>query len=332
MGTETAPTAPAPATSPFLGPHHLVHRPDTPEAFALDSASPVRQDFVFAAELPEDHPLFSDHSAPFHDLLFPVEALRQAALFAARHYFGVPAHRRIAVASCGVEVGDIRPWRRTGGAAAFSLGLALTPHDVVGGVPRRMVCRGTMAVDGVPCGTAEATLLFVMPGVYRKHRAQGRRDSDRVPASLPVASGAPAPGQVGRRSARNVVIGRPLARREQGLVLPVDALAARAALPGEPGEVPPALFLEASRQSALLAAAAIYGFSPDHALVTRWDASFRGFAEPDLPLACTVSRTARRGVRPVRDEAGRPVVDLRIGFVQGGRSVARASATVLQDC
>lgn len=325
----------------FLDPQHLVHKPDSPEEFLLDAGMPVRQSFGFATELPDKHPLFSDTATPFHDLLFPVEALRQAALFAARQYFRVPGKRITAVSASGTEITDMTTWRRSGNGSRLALDLALTPVDVVTGVPRGLECEATVSIDGRSCGTADARLVFLSPGVYRGHREAGRRHSEEsIAAGWHVEpAGVPAPEQVGHHDARNVLVGLSAEGEEpdERLLFPIDSEAANAVLSDGSGEVPPALFLEASRQAALLAAAELHGFVPSHALLTRWQATFRGFAEPGLPMYCAVrDASAEDGADParamVRDAAGRPAASLRLMFLQGDREVARVSATVLQDC
>lgn len=332
-----------PTLSPFFGgPQHLVHKPESPEAFLLDAGAPVRQSFTFATELPETHPLFSDMASPFHDLLFPVEALRRVALFAARQYFRVPSQRITAVSASGVEITDVEPWRRAEGSAWLALELILVPVNVVTGVPRGLECEAVVSIDGRRCGAADAQLVFLTPGVHRGHRAAGQRASEQSLAAghgRIVSAGAPSPERVGHRSARNVLVGLPVegagAGPDENLVFPVDADAARAALGGADDEVPAALFLEASRQVTLLAAAELLGFVPSHALLSRWQASFRGFAEPGLPLHCVVRADEPEGSgagRTPRDEAGRPTARLRLEFLQGERVVAEASASVLQDC
>ncbi|RMB83497.1 AfsA-related hotdog domain-containing protein [Streptomyces shenzhenensis] len=331
-------TAPSPA---FLGPHHLVHRPASPEAYLLKATAPVRQNFAFSAELPAEHPLFGDCVSRYHDLLFPVESLHQTMLFAARRYFRVPPGWHPVVASGSAAITRLDAWRRRGPRAGIALHLGMTPLDVVAGVPRGLECEAAVSIDGERCGTASARLVFLTQGVYRGHRDLGRRQST---ASLtgwddePRPAGVPRPEQVGHRDSRNVLVGLPERTGAEGheeLAFPIDAKAA-AGLRLEadaPDEVPPMLFLEVSRQVGLLATAELRGFVPSHAVLSRWQATFRGFAEPGLPLHCTVRESARRtDGRVCRDTAGRPVVELRLSFLQGSRVVARISASVLQDC
>ncbi|MFG2598733.1 AfsA-related hotdog domain-containing protein [Streptomyces sp. NPDC048462] len=327
--------APSPSAS-FLGPHHLVHCPDTPEAFVLASTEPVRQHFAFSTELPQDHPLFSDATAPFHDLLYPVESLRQTALFAAGRYFRVPENRRTLVTTSAAVVTDVAPWQRSRTGSQLGLDLDLTPTEVVKGVPRGMRCRASVSIDGAQCGTAEARLLFLMPGVYRNHRTHGRQESDHSAqrnSGLPPGHATPAPSLVGRGSARNVMIGLPFDESEEGLTFPVDVPAAREVLPDAGHEVPASLFLETSRQAALFAAGELYGFAPSHTLLTNWRASFRGFAEPGLPLRCSVQPLGEQaGSELRRNASGQPVAELRLTFVQGSRVVSTVAASVLQIC
>ncbi|MFG3255682.1 AfsA-related hotdog domain-containing protein [Streptomyces sp. NPDC048172] len=333
----------------FLGPHHLLYQPDTPEGFVLGAVTPVRQRFAFSAELPGEHPLFTDLAAPFHDLLLPVESLRQAALFAAHQYFRVPERRHAVIAEGGATVTDLTPWRRTHGAngsqgAQLALELELTPVDVVRGVPRGLEADAVVSIGGHRCATARARLVFATPGVYRSHRAAGLRESAAATAQERVrtSDGAPEPHQVGRVSARNVLLGPPTedpggdgpGPDDGTLLFPVDTRAAAEALQAMPGELPPALFLEASRQAALVAAAGRHGFAPAHSVMTHWHASFRGFAELGHPLWCEVRHHSRAGGggEPARDAGDRPTSEWRLVFSQGNRTVARIHASVLQDC
>ncbi|MGW3953159.1 AfsA-related hotdog domain-containing protein [Streptomyces sp. NPDC004752] len=332
-------TAPSPS---LLGAHHLVHRPASPEAFLLKATAPVRQNFAFSAELPEEHPLFGDCVSQYHDLLFPVESLHQTMLFAARRYFRVPPGWHPVVASGSAAITRLDAWRRGEGPTGIALELGMTPLDVVAGVPRGLECEAAVSIDGERCGTAAARLVFLTQGVYRGHRDLGRRQSEQSLAGWddePYPQGVPRPEQVGHRDGRDVLVGLPERTGADGhaeLAFPIDARAAAGLLrcaPDAPDEVPPMLFLEVARQVGLLATAELRGFVPSHAVLSRWQASFRGFAEPGLPLHCTVRESVRRtDGRVCRDAAGRPVVELRLSFLQGSRVVARISASVLQDC
>lgn len=324
----------------LLGPHHLLHRPQTPEAFLLQSTPPVPQQFAFSAELPGDHPLFGDGVAAFHDLLSAVESLRQTAVFAARRCFRIPESRRMVLTFGATGITDVEPWRRTSGSAQIALDLRVAPADIVNGVPHSLSCGATVDIDGRRCGTADARIAFPTPLVHRHHWNKGRPESAHRAAELhgaPSAHHSPAPERTGRRSTRNVLIGMPVdgvpGTRDDGLTFPVDVLAARRVLPDASDAYTTALFLEVSRQAALFTATELHGFQPAHAVLSHWQASFRGFADPGLPLYCTVrpaDGTAAAGLR--RDERERPVAELRLAFTQGGRLVSESSVSVLQDC
>jgi hypothetical protein len=335
--TDAGPLQVPPPAAAFLGPHHLVQRPDTPEGFLHSATPPGRHRFGFSAQLPDRHPLFADSTAPFHDVLYPMESLRQMAVFTAVRYFRVPGNRRILLADCAFSLTALHSWQRDAPAGArLSLDLDLTPADVVKGVPRSMECGATISIDDEPCGTARARLVFLMPGVYRKHRAHSRRESERTAgrnSGLPLGHGIPGAELVGRCSARNVLIGLPLEEDGEFLTFPVNIPAAREVLPDSGPEVPAALFLEASRQAALFGVGELYGLAPGHAVLTRWEAAFHGFAEPGLPLLCSV-RPRRRGApgEVLRDSAGRPFAELTLVFTQGIRVVAEMTTSVLQIC
>ncbi|WP_282702186.1 AfsA-related hotdog domain-containing protein [Streptomyces sp. CC219B] len=332
------PAASARDSRGLVAPLHLLHRPATPEGFLLDATAPEEQHFALSTELPVGHETFNDGPGTFHDLLFVAETLRHATRFVAQQYFRVPAERPTVFVSSGLDVLDLAPWRRTGRPAHLTLDITLTPGDVVNGVPRGLDCHSEVAIDGVGCGSASARLQFLMPGVYRSHREAGRQESlrsaapaGRPPASMTAARKEPVtvtPESVGRRDPRNVVVGPPLLAPYGEFVLPVAAAPSHEVFAAVPGDhVPGPVFLEASRQASLLAAAELHGLRPAHAVLTRWRASFRGFGDADLPLTCTVVAED-----PVRDEAGRPTVRTRLAFSQGSRVLCTASAALLQDC
>ena len=113
----------------------------------------------------------------------------------------------------------------------------------------------------------------------------------------------------------------------------MDLLTATRVLPDATDAFTSALLMEASRQSALFAAAELHGFAPAHALLSHWRTSFRGFAERGLPLSCTVRTGGQdQAGELTRDSHGRPCAALELCFTQGTRLVAEASVGVLQDC
>ncbi|CAL9618385.1 AfsA-related hotdog domain-containing protein [Streptomyces sp. enrichment culture] len=335
--TSLAPDAYPPADQGFVAPLHLLYRPETPEGFLLDATAPAEQHFVLSAELPRGHPTFNDGPGGFHDLLFVAECLRQATHFVAHQYFRVPADRPAVFVSSGLDVLRLAPWRDSGGPAHVSLDITLTPLDVVHGIPRGLDCRGAVAIEGVACGSARARLMFLMPKVYESHRALGRRESlySTSPATPRAAAGtggpepaAVQPGRVGRGRPDNVVVGPPRGAFDGEFVLPVVVAPEHEVFRARPGgHVPGPVFLEASRQATLIAAAELHGFEAAHTVLTRWQASFRGFGDADLPMTCTVAADD-----PARDAAGRPSARTRLAFSQGSRVLCTASATLLQDC
>jgi hypothetical protein len=332
-GSTATATAAAPDTEParaLPGPLHLLHRPVTSEGFLLDATAPEEQHFALSAELPYSHALFNDGPGTFHDVLFPAETLCQATRFVAHQYFRVPEDRPEVFASSSVDVLALEPWRRSGRPAHLALELTLTPVDVVNGVPRGLDCLGRAAIDGVRCGVTRAKLVFVMPGVHRSHREHGRCESlhGTAPVPPPGSRSTVPPERVGRGEARNVLVQAPIGAQDGEFVLPVVLSPGHEVFsPRADGLIPSSVYLEASRQAALLVAAELHGFAPGHAVLTHWRVSFRGLGDADLPLSCAVSSR-----RLTRDAAGRPTARMRVVFSQGSRIVASASAALLQDC
>lgn len=324
-------TAAPPVTVHGLA-HHLLHRPSTAEGLMLGTVAPVPQDFTLSAALPDAHPLFNDGPGAFHDPNFALEALRQSVLFVAHQYFRVPSQRPVVLASSEVGITGLEAWRRNGHTAHIAVDMALCPVDVVNGVPRGLRCEAELAIDGLRCGTAKARTVFLMPKVYQNHRARGRAAS-RAEKFGVFSDGhghgqaRPRPEAVGRADPHNVVIGVPRAQEDGTLRVQVVPDAAHPVFTANATDhVPAVVLLEASRQAAFLAAGELHGFSAATCVLTQWNARFRGFAEIDLPLHCTIAADPLG-----RGPGGHPAFPVTLTFAQGSREIATVGVTVLQD-
>ncbi|HEU5334134.1 MAG TPA: AfsA-related hotdog domain-containing protein [Actinocrinis sp.] len=327
------PPGPGPAASSAAAPglaHHLLHRPATAEGLMLGTAAPVTQHFTLSARLPEHHPLFNDGPGNFHDLHYPVEAMRQSVLFVAHQYFRVPVQRSVVLASTELGISDLEAWRRMGRAANIAVDMALHPMDVVNGVPRGLNCESELSINGVRAGSAKARTVFLMPNVYHNHRARGRaasRGADIGGYVDALVDSRPGPEAVGRSDPRNVVITSPLPASDEQLRVLVAAQTAHPVFTANTTDhVPAVVLLEASRQAAFLAAGELHGFSAAHCALTRWNARFKGFAEVDLPLYCTVHAEDLG-----RDADGRRTFPVTLAFTQGTREITTVAVEVTQD-
>jgi hypothetical protein len=317
--------APA-AAPPGLG-HHLLHRPGSAESVMLGTAAPVAQEFTLSARLPEHHPLFNDGPGIFHDLHYPIEAMRESVLFVAHQYFRVPAARPVVLASTEAVATDLEAWRRGTEPSHISVDMVLHPVDVINGVPRGLTCEARLSIDGVRCGDAKARTVFLMPKVYHNHRARGRAASRGNGYSVPALDERPPAEAVGRCDPRNVVIGTPVPDDGGRLRIQVSAQPAHPVFAaGATDHVPSTVLLEASRQLAILAAGELHGFSASSCALGGWAARFQGFAEIDLPLMCTLRAEELR-----RDAAGRRVFPVALTFSQGARELATVTVEVIQD-
>ncbi|MGW1915850.1 AfsA-related hotdog domain-containing protein [Streptomyces sp. NPDC002076] len=312
--------------------HHLVHRPG-PALDAPAAAGPVRQEFGLATVLPQPSPPFAEGTGPCHDPCVPVEILRKMALFVAHQHFDVPARRETAFAEAHLALDPADAWRRGALPAQLDLDLSVDPVDVVGGVPRGLLCRAGLRVDDVPCGTASARLVFLTPGVYRLHRAQGRDralDGWEAAASSPGADGPDAPvgaADVARTDPHDVLL--------TGVRHTADTLTAHVRphpgrllrhINGVGDHVPSLVLMEATRQAAVLFAQRERSLPAGSCVLTEWQARFLGFAEPDLPL-----RLDLRARAPYRTPDGPPALRVDVQLTQHTHQVGVVRTTVAQD-
>ncbi len=326
--------------------HHLIHRPNSVEGIMHGSTGPVVQQFGVSAVLPEQHLLFNDGPSPFHDLQIPAEALRRSALFVAHRYFRVPRERPAVFSTTEVGIHETGPWRCGERMGHLAMDMTLHPVDVVNGVPRGLECESSFSVEGVPCGSAKARMVFLMPKVYRNLRERGRiasRADSAEPPTGPLAGplggplpepdhyrtpGRPRPEAVGRSDPRNVVISEPLGREDGVLLVRIMAEPDHPVFYGvSVDHVPATVLMEAARQAALLLAAEQHGFAAGSCALISWTAHFKGFAEPDLPLYCAASSGEL-----TRAADGTPALPVNLVLSQGSRQVGTLSVVVLQDC
>lgn len=330
-------------------PQHLVHRPGTPAAYVLDDEFGIEHSFMLSTELPDAHPLFNDSLASFHDVHFVTDAVRRTMNFVARRYFRIPEDRPAVSISATIDVTDLAPWRRGWGATHVVVDVRIRPVDTIDGVPHALEAVCVASIGGRSCCTAQARLGFLPRDFYRDQRARGRAESlrpaldnppvarftdpptlrpDAVFPSDTALPAAVAPEAVGRTDARNVVIGEPQLIGGDMLRLEIRPDSDDAVFFG-PGvdHVPALLLIEASRQTALLAAGELRGFTGAFCAITHWSGVFHGFTETDLPLR------ARATCAPTtRDPQGRPSVRVGVDFTQGARRIGSVTVAVLQDC
>ncbi len=347
MNTAVVPTGGHPAPVHYrrgnvaipVPPQHLVHRPGTPDGFVLGAGCGIEHSFVLSTELPNAHPLFNDSLTSLHDFHFVTNAIRKIIKFVAHQYFRIPDDRPAASASATINVTDLVPWRRGPEPAHVVVDMRIRPVNVTDGIPGGLESDCVVSIDGQPCCTGEARLIFLLPDFYHDHRARGRAESLRDVAGEATVvrlgerpaqrrAGVVVPEAVGRTNACNVVVGRPVLIGNDGLLVDIMPDSGDPVFFGcEVDHVPGVLLIEASRQTAVLAAGELRGFTGAHCAITHWSGEFRGFAETDLPLRAT----ATPGLT-TRDPEGRPTVTVGLVFTQGQRSIGRVTVAVLQDC
>ncbi|MEU3984645.1 AfsA-related hotdog domain-containing protein [Streptomyces sp. NPDC026672] len=324
---------PAPRRYAPTGRHlMLVHRPRYfgPRPDGLDERT---QEFVLTGDLPDSHALFNDGQVRFHDLQAAMAMVRQASSGIGRTHFGVASDRVAVFYRFGLDAGDPGAWERTSGPGRLTVDMRVRPDKVISGVPRALEFETRLDIDGVPAGTASASLLFLAPNTHRSHREHMRHAMLKAtmghldqPAAHPAAVAAgPAPHEVGRMSPGNVLLRSPVSVDGQRLSVGVLAPGTWPIAPARRDGAPSPLVLEALRQTALLTVHRLHGLDPQTCAPVALHAHFRGHTEPDLPLRCVAV------AQPVRRDAlGRPLIEVTLTLTQAGRAVTEATVSVVE--
>ncbi|WP_128382080.1 AfsA-related hotdog domain-containing protein [Streptomyces cavernae] len=313
-----------------------MHRPRHFGPQVPDSADDRMQEFVLTGELPTAHPLFNDGHDRFHDMQAAMAMVRHVSGGIGQAHFGVAADRVAIFYRFGLETGDVGAWRRHSGPGTLTATLRVRPDKVISGIPRALEFDTHLEIDGVAAGTGSANLLFLAPMAHRSHRehsrhsalaAAGQQHPGAGGEDTPEGAPGPAPSEVGRASAANVLLRSPVTVNEHRLsaaVAPPDTWPT--ALTRQDGTPSSVLLLEVLRQTALLTAHRLHGLDPRHSSPIALHTHFRGHAEPDLPLRCVAVAQAAR-----QDTVGRPLVTLTLALTQAGRAVTEATVSVVED-
>ncbi|MGH3434665.1 MAG: ScbA/BarX family gamma-butyrolactone biosynthesis protein [Thermocrispum sp.] len=289
-----------------------VHRHAVSEVFVTDASAAGDGSFVVAAQLPRKHWFYTDHPAVqgVVDPLLLQECARQAVTVVAHRYLAVPMQTSALVTSWRAEL----PRGLRNGDQPVQLRLLVTPHDLRERDGQAIGVRFTaeLSLDGEPAGSTEIGAAYLPREQYRDFRALRRSTPPPSSADLPGRGGTDlvSPASVGRSVGDHVVLGDLRSVGEE-VVATLDAPPRHPSLYDHPlDHVPGMVLMEAARQLTLL----VLG-SPSHE-VTGLDATFSRFAELDAPVRVTGARVPG---------------GVRVGFEQGGASVAgcTVSAEVL---
>ncbi|MCW7946257.1 gamma-butyrolactone biosynthesis protein [Streptomyces hygroscopicus] len=300
-------------------PRGLVHRHALSEVFLTDAARVDDSRFVAAAQLPPLHAYYTDHTNPTAlDPLLLLECCRQAETHAVHAHFGAPSGTKFVLQEWSM--------RLSGGAVAEAAGRPLpvtidaATHDAqwVAGTLRGLGYRMRVAVSGRPVAEVTMRVKYVADHVYAKLRGRAGGTAPTSESYRRAATdGLVEPAQVGRRRPENVVLLDPVVT-EDAVTTRLRVAGGHPSLFDHPQDhVPGMVLMEAGRQAALLS---VGGSAPDRAAewaVTGLSASFGAYAELDEPLTVRAYRSEERDTA-----AGASV---RVGFEQGGRSVAEAA-------
>ncbi|MFF0478751.1 ScbA/BarX family gamma-butyrolactone biosynthesis protein [Streptomyces sp. NPDC004284] len=260
--------APSAHTPPAI-PRRLVHKAARDEVLLSGWRETGEDSFVTGAQWPRDHDFYvSDHG--LYDPMLVVETFRQSIPLLCHVGYDAPLDNR--------QTWDrfrctLFPEALRQDALPTTPEIHLTCADVVRRAGRLtgMTMRATAVRDGRRLGLAETRFTNQAPAIYR--RLRGARSDAAAVMARAVAPPAPlAPGHVGQRSPRNVVLAPGTSDRHWQLRVDVH----HPVLFDHPVDhAPGMLLLEAARQ------AAHHVLRPARPVMTGLDVQFFRFVELD---------------------------------------------------
>lgn len=324
---DLSPSVPLPPAATSLRfdatvPRRLVHRAAVAETFLTDAAEVSENRYVVAAQLPRSHILFNDGAGQYHDLLLLAEVVRQAGTLLSHRFYGVLEGFVFPLRRAQIELTDLDALATVHAATDMVADVRISDQERQGGTLSGMAIRADVVIGGRRIGSASGAMHFVSPTGYETLR--GKRSSASDVAALAAARRAE-PLRVGRRDARNVVVGmlRPALRDEPYSCRIVADTGHPAFFDHPQDHLPGMLLLESYRQVALLAVADACAWAPESLLVVACDATFTRYAELDLESLCS----ARVG-EPVLPRRGETWVPVSLEISQQGVTLSKADVRV----
>ncbi|HJD85491.1 ScbA/BarX family gamma-butyrolactone biosynthesis protein [Kitasatospora aureofaciens] len=261
-----------------------VHKTSAAEVLLTDAVRTGDGRFTVGAAWLRDHFLHHSGDGRSPDPLLLAETVRQTLIHLSHRFHGVPQGHPFVLDRLDLELADGAAPLRPGAPAHVTLDVTCTRTVTT---PRRtgLALEAAASVDGVPIGRAGIRWEVLDPAFYQVVRHREARP--RTAAGAPRSHEAPlgplrrlAPGEVGYPGDEHVLLARDSADAPGTFWLDPD--------PGHPvlfdhpsDHVAGMVLLEAFRQAGRALGAPLHpaGLS----------ASFTAFAEPDLPVAVTVT-------------------------------------------
>lgn len=311
-------------------PRQLVHKAG-PEAVWLTSIEPVGEHrYVAAGHVPRAHSFINDALPPLHtydDVSLLAELGRQAGIGSMHAFEGVPNDWATVFLKFDLELTDPQPNDPSPAPVPVVVTVDYT-NRVRGdeGILSDVGASMTFEIDGQERATSRTLASAREKDGYRAWR-------DEVRAAKPLAGPGDPPlpepvaaERVGRRNPDNVLIGE-LAATGEAAAFTCDVRVDRRHphfFEHPMDHIPGVVHIEAGRQAALAAAAAVHGLEPAGAVVLESRSRFRGFAELERALTCSITVGA---ARPVGSQVDVPV-ELR--FSQPGDNRVTDTSLVLR--
>lgn len=313
----TEPTGPTGLTFEQTVPRATAHRRAVGEVFVTDSARVGEDEFLLAWQVPRAHSLWGDRLGDLHDPFATAEAARQGCFVVLHRHLDIPLDLPFSLQRFEFQVhGGLEPYRddrRTPlqGLLRYSIG----QKEFRGGELGSLRIHGELEIDGVRAMTISGDVVFLSRGDYQALRTFQR---SRKPLAdiAPWKPAAPVAAElVGRRDARNIVVGEavPLAfpSRPSRYPLVIDR--------GHPSyfdhdydHVPGPFIVEGFRQTGILAACDSGALASPVAAMTGLTATFADFGEFEAPLEFSAE--------VVPGSEGR--ANVRVGLHQFGAQIA----------
>ncbi|WP_167450180.1 ScbA/BarX family gamma-butyrolactone biosynthesis protein [Streptomyces hyaluromycini] len=196
----------------FLQPvsRQLVHRAAVAEVFITDALQVSEGRFLVGAQWPRDHALYYPDAQGVSDPLLLTETVRQAVVYLAHEYCGIPLGHRFVGSDTHFEITDHEAL--VVGGTPLHVTLDARWSWVANRPPRRfgMQVEAVVSVAGRECARAGLSVCAVDEKLYRRLRWRGAQGQGRDGAARVghlAATRLPA-ADVGRLRAKDSVLGR----------------------------------------------------------------------------------------------------------------------------
>lgn len=262
-------------------PRSLAHRASIAEVYVADSLPAGADEFIVAIQIPRAHAVWFDRLTAYHDPLSTVEAIRQAVIVVGHRYLGLQGDAPASLQRLEFFVEDINAYKDKDVPLQGIVRLRPGREDLArdAGYLKDVSFEAELTINNIQAMTVQGSGVAFPREAYDEFRRLQQIQRSKISVDVAKPRDPLNHQLVGRRDQRNVVIGRCDNTSSADRYSLIVDQSHPFFFDHSYDHVPASLFLEAIRQTAIVAAIEPTAIGSHPITVSSMEVEFCGFAE-----------------------------------------------------